>query len=218
MPGWRPVRRLSAASANRRHAAPATSFSCDARAAMTKTLLLAMACALAACSSDSPEETEAAVNAGAANQAKQVATSGKTEAPLAEVPAEVLAAAESARPGFTALEAESETRDGRRYFDVGGRLPDGTEVEFDIMEEGGRWRVVETQRDIAFSAAPEPVRRAAAAEDAGFRPSRVIESVQEDGITIFELFGPQGSDPQGRKIEVRWDGRAAEVLQGEWAH
>ena len=26
------------------------------------------------------------------------------------------------------------------------------------MEEGGRWRVVETQRDIAFAAAPAAVR------------------------------------------------------------
>ena len=56
----------------------------------------------------------------------------------------------AAQPGFTPAEAESETRDGRRYFDIGGKLADGSEVEFDIMEEGGRWRVVETQRDIAL--------------------------------------------------------------------
>lgn len=147
-----------------------------------------------------------------------VAANGKTDVPLEQVPIEVLAAARAARPGFTATEAESETRDGRRYFDVGGTLPDGSEVEFDIMEERGRWRVVETQRDIAFAAAPEPVRRAAAGHDSAFVPSRVIESRQADGLVIFELFGPRGGNPQGRKVEIRWDGRAAEVLRQEWAH
>jgi hypothetical protein len=85
--------------------------------------------------------------------ANKVAASGKTDVPLAAVPPEVLAAAAGAQPGFTPSEAESETRDGRRYFDVGGKLADGSEVEFDIMEEGGGWRVVETQRDIQLAAA-----------------------------------------------------------------
>jgi hypothetical protein len=43
-------------------------------------------------------------------------------------------------------------------------------------------------------------------------PTRVIESVQADGLVIFELH--QGE----RKIEVKWDGRRAEVLAREWAH
>ena len=154
----------------------------------------------------------------AEGEGTQVSTSGKTEVPLAQVPAEVLAAAQAARPGFTPAEAESETRDGRSYYDVGGTLADGSEVEFDIMQEGGTWRVVETQRDIAFAAAPEPVRAAAIAKEAGLQPSRVIESVQQDGLTIYELYAAQGSDPQGRKLEVKWDGKAAELLTQEWAH
>ena len=83
------------------------------------------------------------------------------------------------------------------------------------MEEGGKWRVVETQRDIAFAAAPEPVR---AAHKAGFTPNRVIESTQADGLVIYELFGEAGGDPQGRKVEIKWDGRKAELLDKEWAH
>ena len=150
--------------------------------------------------------------------ANQVATSGKEEVPLALVPAEVLAAAQAARPGFAPAEADRETRDGRHYFDIGGTLADGSEVEFDIMEEGGRWRVVETQRDIAFTVAPAPVRQAAAASDADFAPTRVIESVQQDGLVIYELYGPQDGDPQGRKLEIRWDGTRAEILAREWAH
>jgi len=139
----------------------------------------------------------------------QVATSGKSEVPLGEVPKAVLAAASAAQPGFTPSEAESETRDGRRYFDVGGKLADGSEVEFDIMEEGGSWRVVETQRDIRLAAAPEAVRKAAGSFPAG----RVIESRQSDGIVIYELY-----DAKQRKLEIKWDGKSAEVLTKEWAH
>jgi hypothetical protein len=147
-----------------------------------------------------------------------VATSGKAEVAIADVPAEVLAAALAARPGFTPSEAESESREGRRYFDIGGKLADGSEVEFDIMEEGGRWRVMETQRDIQLAAAPAPVREAAARHDAAFTPTRVIESDQGGGIVVYELFGPRGADPQGRKVEIKWDGTRAEVLAKEWAH
>ena len=46
----------------------------------------------------------------------------------------------------------------------------------------------------------------------------MIESVQQDGLVIYELFGPQGGDPQGRKVEIKWDGSRAEVLAREWAH
>ena len=175
--------------------------------------MLAGACALAACSAEQPE---AGRNDAPADN--RVATSGKREVPLAEVPAPVLAAAREARPGFEPSEAEAETRDGRNYFDIGGRLPDGSKIEFDIMEDGGRWRVVETQRDIAFDAAPAPVRNRMTEADAAFRPTRVIESTQADGLVIYELYGPQGDDPRGRKVEIRYDGQGADLLDQEWAH
>lgn len=147
-----------------------------------------------------------------------VASSGKLAADLEQVPPGVLEAALAAEPNLQVKEAEAETRDGRRYFDVGGTLPDGSEIELDMMEENGRWSVVETQRDIAFSAAPAGVREASAVHDKTFQPTRVIESKQQGGLTIYELFGPAGGDPQGRKVEVKWDGREAEVLAKEWAH
>ena len=168
--------------------------------------LLPLALCLAACGAGGEAANEAA-------PANRVVTSGKTAVPLAEVPPEVLAAAQAARPGFTPAEAEAETRDGRLYFDVGGTLGDGSEVEFDIMEEGGSWRVVETQRDVAFAAVPAPVRAAALAREPGLQPTRVIESVQADGLTIYELYA--GPD---RKLEVKWDGKSAELLTEEWAH
>jgi uncharacterized membrane protein YkoI len=167
---------------------------------------------LSACGAEAPKADSAA-------QPAKVEASGKVGVPLGEVPAEVLAAANAAQAGFTATEAQSETRDGRRYFDVEGKLANGSEIEFDIMEEGGRWRVVEIQRDIAFSAAPAQVREASARHDAALVPTRVIESKQaEGGLVVYELYAPQGSDPQGRKVEVKWDGRTAQVLGREWAH
>ena len=189
---------------------------------MRKLRILAVLAVAVSATGCSPTGDEAPANQQASDNRQetvnQVATSGKEDVPLAQVPAEVLAAAQAARPGFTPAEAERETRDGRHYFDIGGTLADGSEVEFDIMEEGGSWRVVETQRDIDFAAAPAPVRQATAARDAGFAPTRVIESVQQDGLVIYELYGPQGGDPQGRKLEIRWDGTRAEVLTREWAH
>lgn len=182
------------------------------RLATTMTLTVL---ALAACAPEVPEATNAATAQASGNR---VATSGKSDVPLAEVPPEVMAAARAARPGFTPAEAESETRDGRRYFDVEGALPDGSEIEFDIMEEGGNWRVVETQRDIAFAAAPDPVREAALAHDPALAPVRVIESVQADGLVIYELYAAVAGDAPERKVEVRWDGREANVLEEEWAH
>lgn len=168
-----------------------------------KLLVAAVLCVLSGCATTEPVK---------------VATSGKSEVAVADVPGEVLAAAIALRPTFTAAEAERETREGRRYFDVGGTLADGSEIEFDIMEENGRWRVVEIQRDLQLSGVPAAVREAARRHDAAFTPGRIIESDQTDGIVIYELFGPRGGDPRGRKVEIKWDGSRAEVLTKEWAH
>lgn len=175
---------------------------------MRKTLSLLLLGALAACGGAPVASPDNAVMA----PSNRVQTSGKTPVPLAQVPDAVLAAARTARPGFTPSEAEAEIREGRRYFDIEGRLPDGSEIEFDIMEENGVWRVVETQRDIVFGTAPALVQAAARAHDPALAPTRVIESTQAEGLVIFEVY--QGE----RKMELRWDGREARVLDREWEH
>lgn len=158
-------------------------------------------------------------NQDAGNQSvNRVSSSGKSAVPVTDVPPEVMNAVKGVQPDLVVSSAEAETRDSRRYFDIGGTLPDGSEIEFDVMDEGGTWRVVETQRDIAFSAAPDPVRAAARGADASFEPTRVIESRQRDGVVIYELYGPADGAPQGRKVEIKWDGRTASVLASEWAH
>ncbi|WP_162806270.1 hypothetical protein [Sphingosinicella terrae] len=173
--------------------------------------LLGIAAMIGGCASEAQDQADAPAS-------NRVETSGKSDVPLAEVPAEVLAAAQAAQAGFVPAEAERETREGRLYYDVEGRLADGSEIEFDIMQDGAAWRVVETQRDIAFAAAPSPVREAASAHVPGLEPTRVIESVQPDGVVIYEIYAPDGADPQGRKVEVRWNGREADLLTQEWAH
>ncbi len=175
---------------------------------MTRAYSILLLSAVAACSGPSESPSDPAT----------VTTSGKRDVPVEDVLAEVLAAANAEREGFTIREAEAETRDGRSYYDIGGTLPDGTEIEFDIVQEGGQWRVVETQRDIALAETPLPVRQALTGHDGAFAPTRIIESVQADGVVIYELYGPEGNDPQGRKIEVKWDGESADLLTREWKH
>ena len=110
-------------------------------------------------------------------------------------------------PGIKIAEAERKERDGKIFFDVEGMRPDGSPVELDLIEEAGAFRVVEMQRDIAWADAPAPVRAAASAPDDAFTPARVIESTQEDGTIVYELFAPGKADEPA--AEVNWkDGKA----------
>ena len=169
--------------------------------------VLACAAALAAAACQTPIERVSVSPIG----------SGKGDVDLADVPDAVLAAAKALRPEMSFTEAEVETRNGLTYYDVGGTLPSGDEIELDIMEDGDGWRVVEVQRDIAFADAPEPVRAAMAAEHPDFVPRRVIESDQGDGVVIYEHFGP-GPSGDEVKIEVKLADGEAGVLTEEWAH
>ena len=110
-------------------------------------------------------------------------------------------------PGMKIAEAERKERDGKTFYDVEGTRPDGSPVELDLIEEAGAFRVVEMQRDIAWADAPAPVRAAAAAPADAFTPARVIESTQNDGTIVYELFAPGKADEPA--AEVNWkDGKA----------
>lgn len=169
--------------------------------------------AVAACSNGDGESSS-----NSAGGRTKVATTGKIPVELGEVPSAVLAAVKASEPDLVLTEASSETRDGRNYYDIEGEMPDGSELEFDLLEEGGSWRVVERQRDIEFAAVPEPVRASFAKVPNPYTPVRVIESTQSDGLVIYELFAaaPQGAEP--RKVEIKYDGKRAELLAAEWAH
>jgi hypothetical protein len=157
--------------------------------------LAALALAVAACSTPrsetSPPQSEASV-----------------------VPAEIAAATSAAAPGIAITSGEPDA-EGNEY-EVTGTMPNGDEVELDLVQSNGAWTVMEIQRDVAWSSVPDPVRAAAGAAPNAFEPVRVIESRQPaDGSVIYELFAAEnqsGGPGRGPLMEVRWhDGKAAVI-------
>ncbi|KAA9131675.1 hypothetical protein F3N42_10205 [Marinihelvus fidelis] len=148
------------------------------------------------------------------NAIADVDASGKEDVGLADVPADVMAVATAAGPGVTFNEAEFETRNGKAYWDIEGEGPNG-EIEFDITQVDGQWAVVETQRDISTTDVPSAVAAALADAATGFVPGRIIESIQADGLVIYEFFGADDNDV---KHEVSWNGESANWLEDEWEH
>ena len=150
-------------------------------------------------------------------EGRKVDVSGKEQTALDAVPADVLATAIAARPDLAIIEAEYESRDGKVYYDVGGTLPDGSELELDMTQVDGVWTVVEFQRDIGMDLVPDEVVAALVAGVPDWAPTRIIESDQGDGTVIYEFFGP-GDRDQPVKHEVKWTNDKAELLVDEWQH
>jgi hypothetical protein len=157
--------------------------------------LTAMALAAAACSPPASDTTPPPAAASA-------------------VPSEIAAIVSAAAPGITITNGEPDA-DNNEY-EVAGTMPNGDEIELDLVQSNGAWTVLEIQRDVAWSSAPEPVRAAAAAAPNSFEPVRVIESKQAgDGSVIFELFSAEdqdGSPGGGPAMEVRWHHEKAAVI------
>ncbi|WP_205214839.1 hypothetical protein [Altererythrobacter sp. ZODW24] len=134
-----------------------------------------------------------------------------------DIPEGVRTAAEAKIPGMTIAEVERKERDGMIFFDVEGARPDGSEVELDMLQEAdGTFRVVEVQRDIAWDVVPANARAVTDSVDGMFTPARVIESVQNDGTIIYELFAPGKTDAPSAEISVK-DGKA-EMLTERWKY
>jgi len=127
------------------------------------------------------------------------------------VPAAIAAAVSAAAPGITITNGEPNA--GNDEYEVAGTMPNGDEVELDLVQSNGAWTAIEIQRDVAWPSVPEPVRAAAAAAPDPFEPVRVIESRQvADGAVIYELFAAAGGGPA---MEVRWhEGKAAVIPPG----
>jgi hypothetical protein len=139
-----------------------------------------------------------------------------TEVAVKDIPAAVVSVVKAAAPTMTIKEAELKDRADRRYYDVEGVMPDGSEIEFDLLEKNGGWQIVETQRDIAWASAPKLVRDAAAASGKAITPARVIESKQADGMVIYELFA--AGTPDEPSMEVSLKNGKAKVLAEVWPH
>ena len=148
---------------------------------------------------------------------QSVETTGKEATGVEAVPAEVLQAARDARPELRIESAEHEVRNGQEYYDIAGKMPDGSELELDMTTVDGGWAVVEIQRDVSMADIPDGARRALSDANPDWAPTRIIESDQGDGVIIYEFFGP-GAAAAETKVEVKWQNGAAEVLRDEWVH
>ena len=139
-----------------------------------------------------------------------------TEMSPAELPEAVTRAIAAERTGFTPLEVQKKARDGRVYYDVEGQMPDGSEIEFDVLLTSQGADVVEIQRDLAFADIPQAVQAEALAASGGAMPARVIESGQTDGAGIYEFFAEgQPADPA---FEIRLRAGQVERLSERWVH
>jgi len=132
------------------------------------------------------------------------------------LPPEVARVAQASSPGLTITAVERKEREDRVYFDVAGTRPDGAEIELDIQQTDEGYAVVEVQRDVAFDQMPPAVQAAARQATGGTAPVRIIESVQQDGSVIFELFA--AGQPLEPAVEVRWAAGQAVVLTERWPH
>ncbi len=131
----------------------------------------------------------------------------------AAVPEEIASVALAAMPDVTILGGELNPGNGE--FEIVGTLPNGDEVEFDMVQSNGQWAVLEIQRDISWASVPGPVRAVMDAQPNPFVPARVIESTQgADGSIVYELFRAtaDGSPAPRLALEIRWHEGNAVVL------
>lgn len=174
-------------------------------------VLALVACYLAACGEQAEQQTSAQPRAAANIEARS-----KRQIELDAVPEEVLRVARSARPSLSIKFAEHEVREGRHYYDLIG-TESGADVEVDIEQVDGHWRVVEVQRDIQAQAAPPPVNEAVREARPDLQVRRIIQFDRGGGLVIYKFLGT-GADGHDSKVEVSYDGETAHVLARKRAH
>jgi len=140
-----------------------------------------------------------------------------TEIALADVPQSVSALVKTAKADFQMTEVLKKVRDGRVYYDVEGELPGDVEIEFDVLMTANGPKIVEIQRDIAWSTVPVAARSVVdAANTDNLEIVRIIESVQTDQSIIYEVFvAGHKSDP---RFEVQVKNGAPKLLPERWKH
>ncbi|SMF53199.1 hypothetical protein SAMN02745866_03784 [Alteromonadaceae bacterium Bs31] len=158
-----------------------------------------------------------ALFAGENKQAVEDSLPKKTSTALSDISEDVLSKLQKHSPGFIPEEVEAESKHGNRYMDIEGKLPDGSEIEFDMLLDKGEWRIVEVQRDISLEETPKTVLAELKKGAANFKVDRIIESDQGDGVIIYEFFT---IPDKGERIkrEVKLQAGKAEFLEKEWQH
>lgn len=138
---------------------------------------------------------------------------------LTDVPTNITDVVMSMSPGFKMVEVLKKRREGRVYYDVEGELPNGEEIEFDVLMTAHGPKVVEIQRDILWAAVPQSARDVVAkANSDNLDIVRVIESKQADAdIIIYEIF--VAKKPARPRFEVSVSsGAPAKLLDTPWEH
>ncbi|WP_111977836.1 hypothetical protein [Algibacillus agarilyticus] len=141
----------------------------------------------------------------------------KFDLALNEIPAAAINAVKNKQAGITILEAEKELKHGHTYIDIEGKDADGNDIEFDLLQVGDKWKVVEIQRDLTLAQTPKAVVSELKKQDANIKPKRIIESVQNDGVIIYEFYTINSKGKEG-KHEVKWHQEQASYLTKEWQH
>ena len=133
-----------------------------------------------------------------------------------DIPEAVLNAIAAKHPTFRVREATKKRNQDRVYFDVEGVLPDGSQLEFDVLETPSGAEVVEIQRDLTWEALPTNVQQLSQRHSERIRPSRIIESIQADGSIVYEFFAKDAPRDPAYEIQVRGD--RIEVLKQRSIH
>ena len=141
------------------------------------------------------------------------------EVPLNEVPQNISDVVAAMSPDFKMAEVLKKRREGRTYFDVEGELPNGEEIEFDVLMTDAGPKIVEIQRDIAWTAVPKSARKLVrAANTEKQKIVRVIESQQADtDMIIYEIF-VEGYPSKPRFEASITGGAPAKLLDTPWKH
>ncbi len=159
----------------------------------------------------------ALVAACSAEDPVRISADEVTEIDVADAPESVINIIMATQPGFQPEEIQRKVRGDRRYYDVEGELPNGEEIEFDVLMTDAGPQIVEIQRDIGLSEVPPAIRAIVDEANAdGQTIARIIESIQTDKAIIYEVFVKgYPSDP---KFEVWAKDGDAKLLPTRWKH
>lgn len=137
----------------------------------------------------------------------------KYDVALSAIPENAMSEILKIKPGFIAKEVEKELKHGKTYLDIEGLDAAGNEVEFDMLQQGGAWKVVEIQRDLTLAQCPKAVLDVLPK----ISPKRIIESDQTTGVVVYEFYTVANNGDEG-KYEVKYENGKAELLTKEWSH
>ena len=147
------------------------------------------------------------------------ATLNKKEAiSIDAIPTSALTAIKSVTPNFAVQEVEKEYKHDHVYLDVEGKDANGNEIEFDMLQDGQQWKIVEVQRDMTMEDLPSAVQTLIKKQENSDQVRRIIESKQYGtDITIYEFYLVAENGTESRK-EIKSENDEVVLLDEEWKH